>query len=867
MHLFQKLDYDLKKLLRPHITDWKQMNDVVFLAGAGISMEPPSTLLSTRQIMDTILKFISPDEPAFNKLRNIKDLRYEYIIEFFRDNIDKDLVFLDYFESAKVPNIIHKFLADQMKNGKGNYVMTTNFDYLIEYAFGVDDPKLRVVISKEDFKECAVPDKVYAGGSGKIPLYKLHGSKKNIKTGEDTKRWVVSTLDALGKQKKKEGEIFTVPLYQQELFRNISRDKALIVLGYSGGDDFDIMPALRIMKGLKQIIWVEHTTTPPNNNGAELGLFKMERVGPFDDSETLERINNRYKFLQQLIIENNNLDVYIVKDNTAKVICDLASWDYTPPAPAANKDNSPNTQGSFDFKVFLKKHFNAPSQLYKLFYTGLIFYNYNRYDDAMAYWKDALRVLDGKSPLKSSVSEISEEDYTLKAPIMGNMGNIYDNKGDPDKALELYQKAYNAHKQRENKFGMATQLGNMAIIYARKGDYDRALELYQKAYKLDAQLGNLRHQALLLGNMGTVYADKGDYESSLEHYQKSYNIYKDLGLLQGMADELQNLGSAYFQKGDYDKSSEFYQKSFKIDKELGNMPRMASNLGNMALIYQKKGQIDKAIEYHKKAYALHEDLGDKFGMASDLGNMGATYYLKKDFDTALQLYKDAFNTFKKLGNLQNMATMSANMGLTYRQMGDLSKAIKLYKKAYALHEDLGNKFGMASDLQNMGLTYADKGDYDKALELYQNAYDLHKDLGDKFGMASDLGVMASIYDIKGEPQQAIKHYQGLYDLFNEIGNIQNMAFSLQKMGFIYAKTKKYDLAITYLKKANKLSPNPDNAYNMACFYALKNEPKNAIKSLKNAINTDSKYLKMAKNDPDFDNIRNLKDFQNLLRTI
>ncbi|MHA1340808.1 MAG: SIR2 family protein [Promethearchaeota archaeon] len=118
--------------------------------------------------------------------------------------------------------------------------MTTNFDYLIETAFGVEDPRLRIVISENDFKKYSDPAQAYS--SNEIPLYKLHGSKKNLKSGEDTKQWIVATLDALGKQKKE--DIFTVPAYQQKLFENIGKGRTLVVLGYSGDDDFDIMPAL-----------------------------------------------------------------------------------------------------------------------------------------------------------------------------------------------------------------------------------------------------------------------------------------------------------------------------------------------------------------------------------------------------------------------------------------------------------------------------------------------------------------------------------------------------------------------------------------------------------------------------------------------
>ncbi|MHA1340807.1 MAG: hypothetical protein ACTSRZ_12115 [Promethearchaeota archaeon] len=91
MDVLQKLDIELKEMLK------NRKNNLVFLAGAGISAEPPSNLPTARQMMDAILRFIDPDKDAFNKLSQISDLRFEYIIEFFRDHIDKNLKILDYF--------------------------------------------------------------------------------------------------------------------------------------------------------------------------------------------------------------------------------------------------------------------------------------------------------------------------------------------------------------------------------------------------------------------------------------------------------------------------------------------------------------------------------------------------------------------------------------------------------------------------------------------------------------------------------------------------------------------------------------------------------------------------------------------------
>ncbi|MHA1757294.1 MAG: tetratricopeptide repeat protein [Promethearchaeota archaeon] len=700
MPLLQKLDCDLKSLL----TSQKQLNNLVFLAGAGISMEPPSNLPSARQIIDAILKFISPDEDTYNKLKNIKDLRFEYIIEIFRNYMDKDLKILDYFEKVTQPNIIHKFLASQMK--KGNYVMTTNFDYLIEYAFGVDDPKLRVVISENDFRECVDPKETCEGG--KVPLYKLHGSKKNIKTSENTKKWVISTLDALGKQKKKEGEIFTVPTYQQALFRNIARDRTLIILGYSGGDDFDIMPALRLMKNLRRIIWIEHTPDKDEDD-----LYKMLPITNIDQYNSL---SPKDKLLQQFV--KHNTEVYIIKAYTARTICKLVSKDYKEKTLQVSKkvDN-------ISFDSFFNSISDKPSELDRLFYSGLVFYNYNQYNVALSHWKKIISIIDKMDEQNKKRKDMRDR----RSAIMGNMGNIYADKGEPDKALEHHRKAYKIDEELGNKLGMATQLGNMGSIYNSKGEFDKALELYQKAYKILNQLGNLNGMATQLGNMGSIYNSKGELDKALELYQEACNIFWKLGNKQNKGSMLENIGTIYGKKGDLNKALELYQKAYEIDEELDNKEGMAQDLGNMGLIYASKGEPDKALELYQKAYKIDEELGNKLGMANQLGNMG----------------------------------------LIYASKGEPDKALEHHRKAYKIDEELGNKLGMAQDLGNMGNIYLKQGQREKALESFTNCFIL------SYFSQYNRGLRFAIQNLQQFFDSPQKLEQFLKDVLNNFSNQDN----------------------------------------------------------------------------------------------
>ena len=63
------------------------------------------------------------------------------------------------------------------------------------------------------------------------------------------------------------------------------------------------------------------------------------------------------------------------------------------------------------------------------------------------------------------------------------MGNIFQQKGDLDKAMKYYEKSreINIKNFGENHHGLANIYGNIGIIFHQKGDIDKALEYQDKS--------------------------------------------------------------------------------------------------------------------------------------------------------------------------------------------------------------------------------------------------------------------------------------------------------------------------------------------------------------------------------------------------
>ena len=220
--------------------------NLTLLVGAGVSGNLPGT----RQVIQALLRVLFE---SFGKRRSktivasflaqsigtqkFNDpVRFEYLLQLVKDYFGKNLLFLkQIFEADVSPTHYHRGLAGLLCL-PGNIVLTTNFDCQIENAYlELDrDRHLGVAFRKNHFA-AALASPMLEG------LFKLHGSVNDVRT-------LGATFDANRPSELKRRILETA----------LSR-APLLVLGYGGSDDTDIVPALIHSRAPEQpIYWVVH---------------------------------------------------------------------------------------------------------------------------------------------------------------------------------------------------------------------------------------------------------------------------------------------------------------------------------------------------------------------------------------------------------------------------------------------------------------------------------------------------------------------------------------------------------------------------------------------------------------------------------
>ena len=86
---------------------------LTFLVGAGCSVDSPSCLPAGRTMMEAIIDYTCA-ESEIKKIKKLKGLRFEQLIEIVRDRLDTELKIIDYYGQCKLPNLQHFLFAAQM---------------------------------------------------------------------------------------------------------------------------------------------------------------------------------------------------------------------------------------------------------------------------------------------------------------------------------------------------------------------------------------------------------------------------------------------------------------------------------------------------------------------------------------------------------------------------------------------------------------------------------------------------------------------------------------------------------------------------------------------------------------------------------
>ena len=376
--------------------------------------------------------------------------------------------------------------------------------------------------------------------------------------------------------------------------------------------------------------------------------------------------------------------------------------------------------------------------------------------------------------------ETDPESAQVESSLRFELARICVTRGDPDRALSLYQESLQLAEQLGNKKNKAVTLQQIGQVLVMRGDLNNALSNYEQALAIQKELGDIRETGVTLHQMAEIFLTRGDPDRALSLYQESLQLAEQLGDKKGAASTKRWLAVLAAQKGDLDKALSLYEETLATAKELGDVGGQSSSLHLMAQVFLTRGDFDRALDLYQESLALGEQLGDKKGKAASLSKLADLYMTKNEHDKAEQALIESLKLRQQIGHVDGVAFSVVKLGQVAQASGDKETALARYREGLAIFERMGmpeaeQVRGMIAQLEGGGVS-----NDDPLAQVIAQARD-----------ASDV-------------QSAIQYQEQAVAIAREMGNGQVLTVQLVNLAQYYGKAERHDEAVALFEEALKV---------------------------------------------------------------
>jgi tetratricopeptide (TPR) repeat protein len=224
---------------------------------------------------------------------------------------------------------------------------------------------------------------------------------------------------------------------------------------------------------------------------------------------------------------------------------------------------------------------------------GMTYYSIGIYDKAVKFVMESIELKD-------------PADLNGRAIGYNNLGTIYKDLNEPDKALENYLMALAMHKERGDSLEMPqvlTNIGNTFFIQERN---DSALAYYQLSLKLSKDAGDKLQSARTKHNMAQLFMKEGEQEKAEASFRDFLELSRNTGYREGEAFALLGLGDLWWQRGEKEKARKLYIKCLEISDSINLAQVQKRSHYNLSELAESTGDLQGAL-YHHRMYSQIKD--------------------------------------------------------------------------------------------------------------------------------------------------------------------------------------------------------------------------------------------------------------------
>lgn len=264
-----------------------------------------------------------------------------------------------------------------------------------------------------------------------------------------------------------------------------------------------------------------------------------------------------------------------------------------------------------------------------------------------------------------------------------NLGTLYQQLDDFESALRYYEKSLDLATQPDAGAGAGAKVevdvsnvlllqNNMGTVYRNLGDPQKAINLYLSSLSGAEQGGFTILIAQTLSNLGNAYKDLGEYERAADALYRSLDFSKENQILYGEVVNYVNLGSLFIVSGDYDRALDALTNAKNI-AQFADLPAIALPLNDeFVLLYERLGDEENAQTYRDKYDEIQREIFEMERLQRvEISRLSfELQQMEKDFGLArdeLAVIKNSFQGYIIFSSFFGLMLLALLAHTTYRR--------------------------------------------------------------------------------------------------------------------------------------------------------------------------------------------------------
>ena len=358
--------------------------------------------------------------------------------------------------------------------------------------------------------------------------------------------------------------------------------------------------------------------------------------------------------------------------------------------------------------------------------AGVMYYQSQQIDEAIAAFKSALQINPRYQPAKNNlhqlyreqgIAALGDENYPAAISFFSKAlqldptdstlynltGVVYARNGDHQNAIAEYKKALQFNPgDSDAKQNLARSYNNFGVQLTQSQRWEEAIDAYHQAQQLMPDLASVKANLTdLYWKRANTFREKGNLDLAIEAYRELLEFDS------GAIDAHGLLGGLYLQKQDYPQAIREFNTAFNADTE------NTQTRNNLIVVYHKYGQVlDRQRRYDQAITQLEKGLALAPAHINLRLSIAYVYARAKDFDSAERVFEEILEL-----EPDNLQAKTGLINLQIQRGNDFLNR-KKYTSALKAFESIPESDRGAGIYNTIGYLYLKKKQPLKALQAF-----------------------------------------------------------------------------------------------------------------------------------------------------